>query len=1556
MSAFKTVDSNTCPSLLPFEATTACPTFTGTDTDGKTVEYRITSPYRGESYFNPLAGGGFEVYLFKVSSSGYLYTPENTGTVNFSTADDKKANIKYFNYTKKVDGKTTVTNQPITEEVWELMRSECGTDKKSGTTQADTFDRIHKGGENFYQLEVGKEYTIRVKMSVNASGKVTATTYVRPAGSDEAFSLVGSTSYTYNGTTNQAIRFSENSTCYTFDDMKFVKLGACDGKHEFPVILKQVENEGGINTLDEMSCLKCDAVYYENFTANNVLESYDLTNQSDYESFMSATYKTSGGNPAFSDGEGIVLSPPTNITGSNQGGAELTFNLPASEKNAEYRMSFTTKITKLPCDQKGNKGSSFLTDRTGDVFTILLRLGRNSDYDATKSDNEGWLKLRTVAGSQDWGKIDTSYVIKEGETYDFTVVLKPSEGLFDLYINGNFVGTGGMNAAKWNGTVRPYFRLANMMEVGLVLKSYSFGKIEKRDGYDLFKGADGGFTLNKGTLKAQLTEKGELVSKNVIVEGTASSSTLLFDDKNIILGSTPYTISFDFKMTDTGEFKDSANAKDSSLWSLISWISVTEETTNYSTMVRVGGIDNDATKDGFESFFLIMNNKSGYTDNTDNGNQGYTTSAGGSIVGYYTDKNSVFSFTADEWVTITLSVNPYTRSAYLYANGHLVGSAPLSAYSAIKGTQISKSQMRIGDSFRKLFYNWAIKNIEITLTPDTVADVRDSGEIFNVNFGGTYATNSTNNTNLGNIAHTGMTAAETVKDTADKEGYIHFLANAGAYAAGATNLFNLCLTSTLDDGVYYNHVEGQKYAIETEFALYNRAPTDAELEDLAAYNTANKKSYTLPTTTGSKAAALIRLSKYHDNNRVSIIDHGATALSAITASGDVIIFTRDDNGNYSKASAWYTEDQLVDGKIPDSSWMKLKVVIDERDDTYSVYVNDSIAYYKSGNEYKRAENLKLKLTIGANSFAKLYPDAPEMAEFNRTGLYKDLPRSVTVDGVPKSYNFQKLENMCYVRCFQNTLDLSIKSLSVTKIDDGLNFVGVQKRTESETPLAFDLRFVFATDDIYVDAIEYDVTAEVDGVGFDAKQTAVSDTVYKTIRSTVGDVNSWKFDEGDYFSAFTVDGIELASESSAYTFRITPYIVRYNATTGKTERDISSADTTYVVRFNGLGELVDYYTESSEWASLTTVYTDIAQVPYKSLGRTQMLDGKLTADWSASGIEFEATCIGDVALIVSTEVTRNFTVVVDGVEYKDFKLANGTNYLATGLPYGNHTFKVMNQDGYSSTINIEGVTLRGTFGEAPADSELFIEFIGDSITHGCGLASPAYSEGTNDGTLTYAFLAAKELGADYTIMANGGMGVKWGGDYDGANLNRSMKKYPYLNDTKRGTILYEGYERAADLVVIGLSTNDNYRFELQYKADREAFKAENPDATWPEVDAHSEEFTAAKMAELGGELELLIAEIEKNHGKDVPIILARGMMEKPESDSSRELYHTSVEYMTYLIETVWQGKYGDHVIKVAHLTPDRTGYASHPTREGAAIQGADLAEFIRTEFPDLVPAN
>ena len=362
-------------------------------------------------------------------------------------------------------------------------------------------------------------------------------------------------------------------------------------------------------------------------------------------------------------------------------------------------------------------------------------------------------------------------------------------------------------------------------------------------------------------------------------------------------------------------------------------------------------------------------------------------------------------------------------------------------------------------------------------------------------------------------------------------------------------------------------------------------------------------------------------------------------------------------------------------------------------------------------------------------------------------------------------------------------------------------------------------------------------------------------------------------------------------------------------------------------------------ESEQEEILMEKYTEIRNIPYKPLGRTQMIFGQLAADWTAAGIAFEATCKGEVSINMTVNDSRKFTVVVDGVERKDVVMKSGDNVIATGLEYGKHSFSIMNQQGYSTAIDINGVTLCGTYETAPEDSELLIEYIGDSVAHG------------GDGLLNYAYLSAKALGADYTIMANSGMGLKWGTDYDGENINRSMKKYPFLNDRERDNILYTGYTRAADLVVIGLNTNDNYRFTVQYKENREAYKADNPGFTWPEVDANSQAFTKEKMAELGAEFELLISEIEKHHGKDVPIILARGMMETDDA-----LYLTSVNYLTQLIEEEWRGNYGNHVIKVARLTSDRSGYANHPSQEGAAVQGAELAAFIKAEFPELIPAK
>ena len=52
---------------------------------------------------------------------------------------------------------------------------------------------------------------------------------------------------------------------------------------------------------------------------------------------------------------------------------------------------------------------------------------------------------------------------------------------------------------------------------------------------------------------------------------------------------------------------------------------------------------------------------------------------------------------------------------------------------------------------------------------------------------------------------------------------------------------------------------------------------------------------------------------------------------------------------------------------------------------------------------------------------------------------------------------------------------------------------------------------------------------------------------------------------------------------------------------------------------------------------------------------------------------------------------------------------------------------------------------------------------------------------------------------------------------------------------------------------------------------------------------------------------------------------------------------------YLMENILTDGYD---MKIVNLTTNRQGNASHPNAEGAKIQGAELAEFIRNNYPQL----
>ncbi len=322
--------------------------------------------------------------------------------------------------------------------------------------------------------------------------------------------------------------------------------------------------------------------------------------------------------------------------------------------------------------------------------------------------------------------------------------------------------------------------------------------------------------------------------------------------------------------------------------------------------------------------------------------------------------------------------------------------------------------------------------------------------------------------------------------------------------------------------------------------------------------------------------------------------------------------------------------------------------------------------------------------------------------------------------------------------------------------------------------------------------------------------------------------------------------------------------------------------------------------------------------YRTLGRTSVLGTSLTCDWTASGVEFVADCKGDVVvgITAANSSTTSFTFVVDGVVTEKHFRANrteGTYVVARGLDEGVHSIKILGEKGYGNNATIDSITLTGNLIKAE-EKDLYIEVVGNSITCGAGLGASG-----DDGTAAYAYLALDELDADYSICSNGGMGIA----YSGSETNIFSKVYPYQN-LKRDETPYAP-TRIPDLVVINLHTNDNWQW---YSNTPENRNAENEKYNYVTFDAAFDD---------------MVKTFTNLYGNDVPMLFVFGCM-------ANENYENATIRSKYLIKSKYIAQ--GYNMKIVNLTTNRLGNASHPNVEGAKIQGEELAEFIKSNYPEL----
>ncbi len=229
------------------------------------------------------------------------------------------------------------------------------------------------------------------------------------------------------------------------------------------------------------------------------------------------------------------------------------------------------------------------------------------------------------------------------------------------------------------------------------------------------------------------------------------------------------------------------------------------------------------------------------------------------------------------------------------------------------------------------------------------------------------------------------------------------------------------------------------------------------------------------------------------------------------------------------------------------------------------------------------------------------------------------------------------------------------------------------------------------------------------------------------------------------------------------------------------------------------------------------------------GRTALnAAGAVQLFWTNSGFAVKVSG----ATTVTAEIDANaygvtnsayLNVYVDGAfEPTSTVILNresGTYTLAENLSAGEHIIEVRkrNEAAYGGTAAATGakVMTDGAFLTPPAKPTRQIEFIGDSITSGFGNlitdGSGDYTSATVDGTMTYAVLAAKQLGAQAQVLSRSGIGY-----CRNTLIHNTLDSsfYPHYTKTAAlpgvgvGNMAWDFENNPSDVVVINLGTNDN----------------------------------------------------------------------------------------------------------------------------------------------------
>lgn len=354
--------------------------------------------------------------------------------------------------------------------------------------------------------------------------------------------------------------------------------------------------------------------------------------------------------------------------------------------------------------------------------------------------------------------------------------------------------------------------------------------------------------------------------------------------------------------------------------------------------------------------------------------------------------------------------------------------------------------------------------------------------------------------------------------------------------------------------------------------------------------------------------------------------------------------------------------------------------------------------------------------------------------------------------------------------------------------------------------------------------------------------------------------------------------------------------------------------------------------------------DVARV--KRIGRTVTTNKiGIGCDLTATGIEFSGTMVGDVTVDVKCTAKDDneayLTVLVDGVRveedtYVNGKRSKGAFYVKVGTGKdpvttltvasfdepGEHTITILKQtESNYSLLDFRKVTINGSFSEtAPANRDLYIEFVGDSLTCAMGSAGNtsikggASAQGINgadweDGTLGYAYLTAQALNADWSIISESGIGLSW------SWFGTKMPDFYLKTSFRRFSTTEYDFKRVPDFIVINLGTNDHY---LREEA------------------AHKSHYTESEIVRK--DTEAFIRSIREKYNAEVPIVWVSGVWDINSGVTMQEVYKA--------LENLGGEEAKIYSLVLENNPENRQGAEAHPSKAGHEDTKTKLVAFLK----------